>query len=730
MKSKSVFKSNITKKWFTSILAIITAILLFVMMLCFYLIHGMKSSILQMSHDMTTYLQKSVDSSFREVQKNAILFELNSTNIKIKNSETQGVEIDSTTYQFCDLIQNFCVSSTLVDKLYIYYPKIDYVASNVGFFPADFYFKKVNPTAQKPVVSATQLVSKTEIIPSVSNKGKIFSYIQNMIYDNAVVGVLVMEIDPMALFEDAQTIIPTSTQTPSFAILIQDEYYVLAGSDLLFDDIKPQKNTNKTEFSKNGIYIYQQPSFLPDISYVTAFKNSSLFSPIYFAIAICSLGITICLILGILYSTKISKKNTKPIVDLLDQFPENSSHKNDSIDEFIFINQKVNEILSQKQFNEVKLQEQQEVISSLFLKSLINGTMQNQYAIFSVAQNYGIIWENLYYQILLISSENYSEKSFDTLKNLFKSKEIDAIFCEKDSLLVILLNLNDPFDEWDASVFAGEILECFPQNSYCSFGRYYDQLTDVNTSYQEALLSMGNCNSNTRFCFFKKSMRQNSLVQLNGLQSMSTFLNYLHNNHYKEALDILPTVFDDYLDQSVGAEEKQRRMISLQNAVFDEVNKQKINGLKVSKPPKKDLETLLRNSSSSEFQTYIATSISQLIQEQNSTTKEEGSIPYRAKEMINQNFTDPLLGLYMVADNLNVSNTYLSTSFKNTFKVGVVQYINQLRIDQAKELILNTDLTIKEIATQVGFSSDISFIRVFKKYEESTPNNLRKNKES
>ena len=72
---------------------------------------------------------------------------------------------------------------------------------------------------------------------------------------------------------------------------------------------------------------------------------------------------------------------------------------------------------------------------------------------------------------------------------------------------------------------------------------------------------------------------------------------------------------------------------------------------------------------------------------------------------------------YLVSEQLNVSNSYLSTTFKATYGVSIIQYINRLRVDQAKSLILNTDMNIKDIAQTVGFSSDINFIRVFKKLE-------------
>jgi AraC-like DNA-binding protein len=41
--------------------------------------------------------------------------------------------------------------------------------------------------------------------------------------------------------------------------------------------------------------------------------------------------------------------------------------------------------------------------------------------------------------------------------------------------------------------------------------------------------------------------------------------------------------------------------------------------------------------------------------------------------------------------------------------------------------LLTTDKSVKEVALSSGFSSDISFIRVFKKIEDLTPGKLRKN---
>lgn len=104
----------------------------------------------------------------------------------------------------------------------------------------------------------------------------------------------------------------------------------------------------------------------------------------------------------------------------------------------------------------------------------------------------------------------------------------------------------------------------------------------------------------------------------------------------------------------------------------------------------------------------------------------EAHTAQQAKQIIERDFTDPLFGPYRIAEELHISNSYLSTVFKQTYHITVVHYITQLRIDEAKRLILTTDMDIKTVASASGFSSDISFIRVFKKYEATTPGTFRK----
>lgn len=84
------------------------------------------------------------------------------------------------------------------------------------------------------------------------------------------------------------------------------------------------------------------------------------------------------------------------------------------------------------------------------------------------------------------------------------------------------------------------------------------------------------------------------------------------------------------------------------------------------------------------------------------------------------------LSLKTFAKYLNVNASYLSTLFSKEMGMPLSEYVNNCRIFHAKKLLLGTDLPIKSIAEQCGFSDTHYFSRVFRKLVGTTPNAYRK----
>ncbi len=94
------------------------------------------------------------------------------------------------------------------------------------------------------------------------------------------------------------------------------------------------------------------------------------------------------------------------------------------------------------------------------------------------------------------------------------------------------------------------------------------------------------------------------------------------------------------------------------------------------------------------------------------------------RRFIDENYSSDIT-LAGVAREAGLSKSYLSRRFKRRFQVSFSTYLNQLRIDEARRLLRSTDMSVREIAAEVGFNDSNYFSRVFKKEEGLTPTEYR-----
>ena len=84
------------------------------------------------------------------------------------------------------------------------------------------------------------------------------------------------------------------------------------------------------------------------------------------------------------------------------------------------------------------------------------------------------------------------------------------------------------------------------------------------------------------------------------------------------------------------------------------------------------------------------------------------------------------ISLQQLANIAVINSAYFGKLFKDVYKVSPIQYLNNLRLTQAKELMMYSDSNITQISEMVGFKSIHYFSRVFKKKENLSPNDFKK----
>ncbi|GAE29681.1 response regulator transcription factor [Alkalihalobacillus hemicellulosilyticus] len=96
----------------------------------------------------------------------------------------------------------------------------------------------------------------------------------------------------------------------------------------------------------------------------------------------------------------------------------------------------------------------------------------------------------------------------------------------------------------------------------------------------------------------------------------------------------------------------------------------------------------------------------------------------KVREYIQSHYQHPIT-LEEVAEQVGLSTFYFSKLFREMFGVTFIQYVTDLRMDRAKQLLIETDQSIKEVCYLVGYKDPNYFSRAFKKYTKDSPKEFK-----
>ena len=100
----------------------------------------------------------------------------------------------------------------------------------------------------------------------------------------------------------------------------------------------------------------------------------------------------------------------------------------------------------------------------------------------------------------------------------------------------------------------------------------------------------------------------------------------------------------------------------------------------------------------------------------------------QAIRYMEENYDKPLT-LTILSNRVSLNYTYFSSIFKNRTGVGVIAYLQNLRLQKAKERLVSTDDRVGEIAHRCGFTDERYFEKLFKQSEGVTPSEYRRQQE-
>jgi YesN/AraC family two-component response regulator len=100
---------------------------------------------------------------------------------------------------------------------------------------------------------------------------------------------------------------------------------------------------------------------------------------------------------------------------------------------------------------------------------------------------------------------------------------------------------------------------------------------------------------------------------------------------------------------------------------------------------------------------------------------------YKAIDYIKRNYMKKIL-LEDVAGHVQLSPSYFCSVFKQEMKCNFNAYLNRIRIEMSKKLLMDNDIPLADVANLVGYEDQSYFTRVFRSHVGTSPGKYRERK--
>ena len=386
-----------------------------------------------------------------------------------------------------------------------------------------------------------------------------------------------------------------------------------------------------------------------------------------------------------------------------------------------------------------KLQEQMEVnrvmLRERLLFRLVVGAISPAEAV-ETGQMLGMDLIARYYLVVILKlelvdrTEQYDHDEYQHVQRILTQlaeKNPDIFVLQRDwgDIILLMKGSTREYLEEERDLLLEDISQAIAKTRYqlsVGVGAAKERIADISQSFMDALVHIQNP-VHISGVGLHQSVQRKELLKLD----KKAVENYLRCGKKDE----FNTFFDAYLRP---LSDTALRSTLIKNYIFVDVilaTAKLINELggEIDQvvPELSSIETILSNVKSVEQlreQAYKIISIG-LTYRDSQPNGQHNHVIRQAKEYIEQHYAKPDLSLNDVAAQANLSASHFSAVFSQETKQTFKEYLTELRINKAKELLRMTTLRSADIAYQVGYNDPHYFSSVFKKNTGLSPIEFR-----
>lgn len=633
-------------------------------------------------------------------------------------------------------LNNYELAHPIIDHIYLYFRNSDVAISVTGQYSSELLSKDILP--QDPELAKDWLQNQhSGFLPyhlSEDRTGVVYVYPISNGVSHSSQGVLVIKINDESINE----IMESMKWAPQTQLYLRPSF----DAELV---------------SSPGYVVTSVNSGVGDLVYVSLIPKNVFFSKAAQTKIIFSSNLIICLLIGSWIAYWFAKRDYTPVQKLIrsmEQEANENRHKGDN--EFDFIQRALSKIIREKDELASEISQQGEILRSHFLQQWVKGRIDPG-SIKDIAAVYGLPLDAQdKYRIVIInihdfdyflkyedmertSQENVALSKF-ILKNIMDEciNEIyPTLLLDSNPYLIGFVKVADSEysqskDRLAEAIGTAQefIEERFKIRFLVSASGSPVPYTKVAKAYQEAeeAMELLALLGNNKLLFYSDLTKYSETDSFSLMQDQSKLLHLIQSNQWESVRELIDSLFVKWFSQDLQSIQMVKsRMFAIIHSLISVIERFQIAYGKDMGEQIRPGDRLFNCQTLQEMQEEIHKIIGELENYHSSRCSAGGGDLHKEViDYIEDHYTRADLTISSMACHFNISASSLSKQFKKHSGIGPLEYLQFVRIEKAKLLLLESDKNVKDIMLQVGFQDNVSFIRVFKKHVGVTPGVYRK----
>lgn len=416
--------------------------------------------------------------------------------------------------------------------------------------------------------------------------------------------------------------------------------------------------------------------------------------------------------------------------------------------EFTLINGIIDYVYNENRSLQVSFEKNKPMLQDKYLYDIVNGqTDKDGFLTSGIEIGIELPFPN--YQVIVyeIGDRKSSElkryrksckEHVEEMKKIAGSSLDDRCRCyfmeKNDQTIVSILNTEKSFYELSGiNDYLNDIQRYLEKNLdepyTIGVGLSYEGIDNCYLSFIDALeaLNYKTVKGQNTVIYIDEVKRISSGVILYPIEKETQLITVAKSGNRAAVLNILQSVFEDNLtDSNISPDLVDQLFHALAGTAIRTIFEMRLTSDKVFDTKEeiyKEIDSKNGLEEKVKYISYVFEMITKYVTENKQS--QQSHILEKIQRYLEENYSKDI-SLDTVAEVVNLSTSYLSFIFKEVSGKNFVDYVNEFRVEKAKQFLDETSLNVSQIAEKVGYNSANSFSKVFKKYVGISPGQYRK----